>query len=156
MAKAQRAGQADKVMMARAKERPKRITAKSNFKQLVEPAPAHDLFASSQAEILRGLTKWFFEFLRNVMILGIIKFVADQSGDPVLYGLYVLATAMLLFYILTYIHSWRLRPFAFLGDGGMAKSLDFAISGALAGLLVGLSIMALDIAVNEIAKAQAR
>jgi hypothetical protein len=53
------------------------IDLRTYLQQVVQLGEAHDLWA---ADWLRRLTKWFFEFATNVMIVGIFKYVADTSG----------------------------------------------------------------------------
>jgi hypothetical protein len=77
-----------------------------------------DLWA---ADLARRLTKWFFEFTRNVMILGAIKYIADVSSSPILDAFYWTALGMMIVYIYSFTNMvLQVRPFAFLEQHGFS------------------------------------
>ena len=127
---------------------------KTYMQQLFQPSGDLDTGA---AEVTRRWTKWLFDFTRNVMIVGVIKYVADKSGSWMLYAFYLIASGGLLAYIysyMSYMQVWRFRPFSFLSNVGAAKILNWFADLALVMALFGLAQVAIIAAIREIAKVQ--
>jgi membrane associated rhomboid family serine protease len=57
----------------------------------------------------RGIYKWFLEFVRNCMVVAALAYVAQKSGNWLMYGVAGLAYAALAFYCLSYVEVWRVR-----------------------------------------------
>lgn len=106
------------------------------------------------SDFMRGVTKWFFDLLRNVMILALIKYLADRTDSTMVYWLYVIGTGALVVYMFTYIARWRLVPFPFLGNSWMGKLANAAVGGMLVGLFFLLVLTPISVAIEELSKAQ--
>jgi hypothetical protein len=128
------------------------VNLKTYMQQVVQPADAHDLWG---AKFFRRLTTWFFEFTRNVMILGVLKYISAMSASPTLDAFYWLALGMMLLYTYSCTNMLvRVRPFAFLGDNMLSRVLDHAFNLAFGFVLFLLSILSIHVAISEISKFQ--
>jgi hypothetical protein len=76
----------------------------------------------------RAIYKWFLEFIRNCMVVAALAYVAQKSGNWLMYGVAGLAYFALGGYCLSYIEVWRVR-FDFLGVGRLrfAASILFGV-----------------------------
>jgi hypothetical protein len=84
----------------------------------------------------RGIYKWFLEFVRNCMVVAALAYVAQKSGNWLMYAVAGIAYAALAFYCLSYVEVWKVR-LDFLG--GRAR----AIVRFLVGLVILQSIQAI-------------
>jgi hypothetical protein len=85
----------------------------------------------------RGIYKWFLEFLRNCMVVAALAYVAQKSGNWLMFGVAGLAYLALACLCLSYVEVWRVR-LDFLGDGRLRTVLSILI-----GVLVLQSIQAI-------------
>jgi hypothetical protein len=74
----------------------------------------------------RGIYKWFLEFLRNCMVVAALGYVAQKSGNWLMYGVAGLAYLALAFLCLSYVEVWRVR-LDFLGEGRLRRVLSILI-----------------------------
>jgi hypothetical protein len=125
---------------------------KTYLQQAFQLAEPHDLWA---AGLGRRLSKWFFEFAQNVMILGVIKYIADITASPILDAFYWAALGMMVVYIYTFTNMvLAVRPFVFLGDNMVSRILNHTFNFGLGVMLFLLAFGAIHVAINEIAKSQ--
>jgi len=57
----------------------------------------------------RGIYKWFLEFVRNCMVVAALAYVAERSGNWLMYGIAGMAYAALAFYCISYVEVWKVR-----------------------------------------------
>jgi hypothetical protein len=57
----------------------------------------------------RGIYRWFLEFVRNCMVVAALAYVAQKSGNWLMYGIAGLAYAALAFYCISYVEVWKVR-----------------------------------------------
>jgi hypothetical protein len=74
----------------------------------------------------RGIYKWFLEFLRNCMVVAALGYVAQKSGNWLMYGVAGLGYAALTFLCLSYVEVWRVR-LDFLGEGRVRTVVSILI-----------------------------
>jgi hypothetical protein len=102
----------------------------------------------------RVIVKWFFHLVRNAMIAGVLKYLADKSDSWTLKIVSDCAFFALLLYCLSYIQTWHVNVFHPWRPAKWARILDGVISAAVFGgtwYLIGHSVPN---AIEEIAKAQ--
>ena len=98
---------------------------------------------------------WFFPFLRNAFICGVLQYLADASGSMTLQVLAIVAYVALAAYCLSYINIWVLTPFHFVKHKRLAFLLDGLVTLAVL-LSLGYAILAgTSFAIDEIAKGHA-
>lgn len=125
---------------------------KTYLQQAVLPAAPHDLQGAGYA---RRFSKWFFEFVTNVMIVGALKYIADVSSSPILDGLYWVALAFLLHYVYSVTAmSFELRPFTPFGNNMATRILDHAFNFGTTVTLFMFAVGAIYVGTTEIAKLQ--
>jgi hypothetical protein len=78
--------------------------------------------------ISHTFSKWIFELFRNAMIAGVLKYLSDRSSSWLLWLASEIAFAALLFYCLSYVNSWMLRPFHPLKNKQIAFWLNFVVT----------------------------
>lgn len=120
--------------------------------QAVRLAEPHDLWGAVKA---RKITKWFFDFTRNVMILGVVKYIAEVTTSPILDAFYWAALGMMALYIYSFTNMvFQFRPFVFLSNNMLSRILDNAVNVALGAFLFFFAIGAIHVAITEIARGQ--
>ncbi len=98
---------------------------------------------------------WFFPFLRNAFICGVLQYLADASGSVTLQIFAIVAYVALAAYCLSYINVWAVTPFHFVKHKRLALVLDGLVTLAVL-LALGYAIFAGTLyGINEIAKGHA-
>src|SRR5262245_62586775 len=62
---------------------------------------------------IQSVYTWFFAFLRNAVICGVLQYLADASGSMMLQILAIIAYIAFAAYCLFYVHMWVLDAFHF-------------------------------------------
>jgi len=104
---------------------------------------------------IQSVYNWFFPFLRNAFICGVLQYLADASGSVMLQVLAIIAYAALAAYCLSYVNMWVLTPFHFVKHKRLAFSLDAVVTLAVL-LSLGYAVLAgTRFAIDEIAMGHA-
>ncbi len=107
------------------------------------------------ASAIQSFYGWFFAFLRNAFICGVLQYLADASGSTMLQILAIIAYAALAAYCLSYVNMWVLTPFHFVKHKRLGFWLDGLATVAVL-LSLGYAILAgTRFAIDEIAKGHA-
>jgi hypothetical protein len=106
------------------------------------------------ADLTRNFSHWFFDLLRNFVLVGGLRYFAEKSGSAILWALHAFALLVILLYCLSYADQWYVNVFGFLADRPLAHRLNRALNLGLAVALLGLIWWAADVIVGEIAHAQ--
>lgn len=105
-------------------------------------------------EVVRNFSNWFFDLLRNFVLVGGLKYFAEKSGSVVLFYLHAFALFVILLYCLTYADQWYVNIFGFLEDKRRAHWLNRTVNISIAIGLFLLIRWAAQLIVAEIAHAQ--
>lgn len=105
-------------------------------------------------EVVRNFSDWFFDLLRNFVLVGGLKYFAEKSGSVVLFYLHAFALFVILLYCLTYADQWYVNIFGFLEDKRRAHWLNRTVNISIAIGLFLLIRWAAQLIVAEIAHAQ--
>jgi hypothetical protein len=54
------------------------------------------------AQLVRNFSQWFFDLLRNFVLVGGLKYFYEKSGSPVLFYLHEFALVVIFLYCLSY------------------------------------------------------
>ncbi len=104
---------------------------------------------------IQSVYGWFFPFLRNAFICGVLQYLADASGSVTLQILAIVAYVALAAYCLSYVNMWVLTPFHFVKHKRLGFLLDGLVTLAVL-LSLGYAILAgTRFAIDEIAKGHA-
>jgi hypothetical protein len=106
-------------------------------------------------ELVRNFSRWFFDLLRNFVLVGALKYFYETSGSPVLFYLHEFALVVIFFYCLSYADRWYLNLFGFLTNKRLAHWLNRAVNFGVAAGLFLLIRWAASIVVAEISRAHA-
>ena len=117
------------------------------------------LFARPEGKItvldaVRSFAKWFFDLLRNFVLVGGLKYFAEKSNSAVLFYLHEFALVVIFLYCLSYADQWYINLFGFLQNKKLAYWLDLAFNIIVA---VGIFLVinrGASIIVAEISRAQ--
>jgi len=105
-------------------------------------------------QLVRNFSQWFFDLLRNFVLVGGLKYFAEKSGSTVLFYLHEFALIVIFLYCLSYADQWYVNLFSFIEDKRLAHWLNRAVN---IGIAVGLFLMirwGSSIIVAEISHAQ--
>jgi hypothetical protein len=102
-------------------------------------------------ELVRNFSKWFFDLLRNFVLVGGLKYFAEKSNSTVLTHLHEFAQIVIFLYCLSYADQWYL---SFLENKRLAHGLNMGVNIALAILLFAMINRGASIIVAEISRAQ--
>ena len=105
-------------------------------------------------EIVRNFSQWFFDLLRNFVLVGGLKYFYEKSGSEVLFYLHQIALVVIFVYCLSYADQWYINLFSFLENKTLAHWLNRAVNFSLAALLFLLIWRAASLIVAEISHAQ--
>ena len=104
---------------------------------------------------IQSVYAWFFPFLRNAFICGVLQYLADASGSVTLQALAIVAYVALAAYCLSYVNMWVLTPFHFVKHKRLGFALDALVTLAVL-ISLGYAILAgTRFAIDEIAKGHA-
>jgi hypothetical protein len=83
------------------------------------------------ARKIQSMSKWIFDILKNAMVAGTLKFLADKSGFLILRIVSDVAFLALLAYVTAYNNTFMFRFFHPLKNQRLAFALDVVISIAI-------------------------
>ena len=106
------------------------------------------------AELVRNFSQWFFELLRNFVLVGGLKYFSERSGSAILFYLHEFALGVLLLYCLSYADQWYLNLFSFLENRRLAHVLNRTVNISIAFALFLMIKWGASIIVAEISHAQ--
>ena len=106
-------------------------------------------------QLVRNFSRWFFDLLRNFVLVGALKYFYETSGSAVLFYLHEFALVVIFFYCLSYADQWYLNLFGFLENKRIAHGLNRAVNFSIAIVLFLLIRWGASIVVAEISHAHA-
>lgn len=106
-------------------------------------------------QLVRNFSRWFFDLLRNFVLVGALKYFYETSGSAVLFYLHEFALVVIFFYCLSYADQWYLNLFGFLENKQVAHWLNRAVNFGIAAALFLLIRWGASIVVAEISQAHA-
>ena len=122
----------------------------SNYRKALLEQPQGEI---ALVDLTRNFSHWFFDLLRNFVLVGGLRYFAEKSGSTILWVLHGIALFVILLYCLSYADQWYVNVFGFLEDRRLAQRLNRAVNFTLAFLLLGTIWWAADVIVGEIAHA---
>jgi hypothetical protein len=105
-------------------------------------------------EAVSNFSRWFFDLLRNFVLVGGLKFFAEKSNSAILLYLHEFALIVLFFYCLSYADQWYVNLFSFLDNKRLAHWFNRAVNLGIAVALFLLIRWAASVVVAEISRAQ--
>ena len=60
--------------------------------------------------MLRKFAKWWFDLLKNAILLVAIKVIANKSGNLYIYSVSILSNVLFSMYITSYFNGWSYYP----------------------------------------------
>ncbi|MGZ8400117.1 MAG: hypothetical protein ACXWVI_02290 [Methyloceanibacter sp.] len=105
-------------------------------------------------DLVRNFSKWFFDLLRNFVLVGGLKYFAEKSNSTVLTHLHEFAQIVIFLYCLSYADQWYINLFGFLENKRLAHGLNMAVNIAVAIVLFAMINRAASTIVAEISRAQ--
>ena len=105
-------------------------------------------------QLVRNFSQWFFNLLRNFVLVGGLKYFYEKSGSPVLFYLHEFALLIIFIYCLSYADQWYLNLFSFIEDKSVAHGLNRTVNITIAIVLFLLIRWGVSIIVAEISHAQ--
>lgn len=106
------------------------------------------------ADLTRNFSRWFFDLLRNFVLVGGLRFFAEKSGSAILWTLHGIALFVIVLYCLSYADQWYVNVFGFLEDKRLAHRLNRVVNIGAAAALLFVIWWAADVILDEIAHAQ--
>ena len=107
------------------------------------------------AGLIQSFYGWFFPFLRNAFICGVLQYLADASGSVTLQIFAIIAYVALATYCLSYVNMWAVTPFHFVKHRRLGRLLDGLATLTIL-LSLGYAILAgTQFAIDEIARGHA-
>ena len=105
-------------------------------------------------DVVRSFSQWFFDLLRNFVLVGGLKYFYEKSGSEVLFYLHQIALVVIFLYCLSYADQWYINLFSFVRNKTLAHWLNRAVNFSFAALLFLLVWRAASLIVAEISHAQ--
>jgi len=123
----------------------------SNYRKQLLARPEGEI---ALLDLVRNFSQWFFDLLRNFVLVGGLKYFYEKSGSPVLFYLHTFALLVILLYCLSYADQWYLNLFSFLENKRLAHWLNRAVNFSVAATLFIVIWWGASIIVAEISHAQ--
>src|ERR1700683_3413871 len=60
---------------------------------------------------IRDFAKWWFDLIKNVILVTALRVLSDRADSWLVTGIYVFSNFALLAYCLTYVQGWYYTPF---------------------------------------------
>jgi hypothetical protein len=105
------------------------------------------------ADLMRNFSRWFFDLLRNFVLVGGLRFFAEKSGSEILWSLHVIALVVIVLYCLSYADQWYVNIFGFMENKRLAHLLNRLANVGVAVALLAVIWWAADVILDEIAHA---
>jgi hypothetical protein len=105
-------------------------------------------------DLVRNFSQWFFDLLRNFVLVGGLKYFYERSGSTVLFYLHEVALLVILAYCISYADQWYLNLFGFLENKRLAHWLNRSVNISIAIVLFLIIRWGASIIVVEISHAQ--
>jgi hypothetical protein len=106
------------------------------------------------AQLVRNFTQWFFDLLRNFVLVGGLKYFYEKSGSTVLFYLHEFALIVIFLYCLSYADQWYINLFSFLNNKRLAHWLNRTVNIGMSVVLFLMIRWGASIIVAEISHAQ--
>lgn len=103
---------------------------------------------------IRDLVKWFFDLLKNAVVAGVLKYLADKTGSALLRTVADFALLFLLVYCWSYVNTWHIAIFHGLQNKKLAAALDLVLNVVLCLALWWVIMRGIAVSVDEVAKGQ--
>lgn len=118
------------------------------------------LFERPQGEVaiatkVRNFCIWFFNLLRNFVLVGLLKFFYDKTGSALLYYIHQFALLVIFVYCLSYFDQWYVNVFGFLRNKRLAHGLNLAVNAIITVAIFAVINWATSLVVGELSKAHA-
>jgi hypothetical protein len=105
---------------------------------------------------IRALIRWLFDLVKNILIVGGLKFLAIKSGSVVLSLVGIVAFASIMLYCVTYMQTWQLRLFHPWWPNNLARASDLLVNLAIVAPIFYIIVYTVPEAIDDIAKAQGK
>jgi hypothetical protein len=105
-------------------------------------------------QLVRNFSQWFFDLLRNFVLVGGLKYFYEKSGSAVLFYLHEFALVVIFSYCLSYADQWYLNLFGFLENKRVAHWFNRTVNFGVAAALFLLIRWGASVIVAEISHAQ--
>jgi hypothetical protein len=106
------------------------------------------------ATVVRNFCIWFFNLLRNFVLVGLLKYFYDKTGSPLLYYIHKFALIVIFIYCF-YFDQWYVNVFGFLQNKRLAHGLNLSVNAIIAVVIFVVINWATAIVVSELSKAHA-
>jgi hypothetical protein len=103
-------------------------------------------------QLVRNFSQWFFDLLRNFVLVGGLKYFYEKSGSEVLF--YQFALGAIFLYCLSYADQWYVNLFGFLANRRVAHWLNRTVNITIAVMLFLVIRWGASLIVAEISHAQ--
>jgi hypothetical protein len=100
------------------------------------------------------LSGGFFELFRNVMIVGVIRYLSEKTPSAWVFGLYLASFVALVAYFFIRVNTWYINLFGFLRNKRLANCLDWALNIGISIAFATVLWWSLDLMVGELSRAQ--
>jgi hypothetical protein len=114
---------------------------------------APDVWAS---KVVSAVCKWGFDFLRNAMIAGVLRYLADRSESLTLKIIADVAMLLLVAYCTHFVFALHLQPFHPLKNKKLARVLNALFTGLLVACFLWVVIRGIPAGIEAIAQAQTK
>jgi hypothetical protein len=118
------------------------MTARDKINAYLEAGFVHHKSDYEIALLARQLAKWWLDFVRNILVIGGLYYIAEKSGSAVLKIFSYINFGVLIWYITAHFNTWSFRFFPYIKNQRVNNFVNLAIWGALYGAAFGGSMIA--------------
>ncbi|NPU10916.1 hypothetical protein HL666_09095 [Bradyrhizobium sp. 83002] len=92
--------------------------------------PSEDIYLPA-VTLSRSISKGFFDLIRNLAVIGALKYFADKTGNAYLELAVQLCFCVMIVWVYSYLIIWKVRLFGHLTWGGFGDLIDALLTWAL-------------------------
>jgi hypothetical protein len=81
------------------------------------------------------ISRYFFEFARNFLVVGALRFAADKTGNVLLSGLFYVSLGAFVMFLYSFICAWGLKIFAHVLPTPAGEIIDGILNVLLSAVL---------------------
>ena len=121
------------------------------FKKYFPPAHPEEV---AYGYLSRDISRTFFEFLRNLLVVGAVKVIANATGNVIVATVYYVSVAAMVMFFYSFIVQFDVAVFAHFTQRSWAKVLDALLSLTFAIICTFASMWLVHTVAAEIVKAR--
>jgi hypothetical protein len=127
----------------------------SRYEYYLNKSFAVDREGFQRSQPTRNLVRWIFDLVRNILVVGLLQFLANKSHSTILTIASVAGVMLLTMYLVSFQDTFLVTPFRRLKSSKLAAVLNILLTGIVVMALVFASSTLVSKAIRDVAESYA-